>query len=173
MQLNRRSNVVRGYVNFPVDSKEYISTGEGGLFVELWVVPKKDTDWMVCCGGFGINVTYCESLIGTDKSHNTDNFDEMMQEIKSGNKDARQRFYLEEELFPYMHKDEEQRDYNSIDLYACVNLGSTGWSGYHDDKGMWRCTFDDLNDDGKALYKSLEKLYGDTAELLLVTWLDT
>ena len=170
MTLFRRSSKVAGCVNFPIDSKEYVSSGEGGLFVELWVIPKPNTNWMVCCGGFGINTVYCEALVGTDKKRNKDNMDE----FKAGNKDFRQRFYLEEELFPDMHNvDDSKRNYNSIDLCACVLLGSTGWSGYNSRKGMWRCTYKDLNVDGRAIYDSFRKLYGKKAELRLVTWLDT
>lgn len=38
---------------------------------------------------------------------------------------------------------------------------------------MWRCTYKDLNVDGRAIYDSFRKLYGKKAELRLVTWLDT
>ena len=166
MALARRTNSVIGYVNFPIDSKEFVSSGEGGLFVELWVIPKDKKEWMVCCGGQSITTTYTEALIGTDIRKNKDNFD------KGDYKDI-QRFPLEEELFPDIANGESNNRYISKYLHACVTLGSTGWSGYNKTKGMWRCTYDDLNSDGKALYELLERLYGDKATLRLVTWLDT
>lgn len=47
----RRTKKKAGFVNFPVNSKEYKSSGEGGLFVRL-VVPEKmgptGGSWMVC-----------------------------------------------------------------------------------------------------------------------------
>lgn len=166
MAIARRTNTVVGYVNFPVDSKEFVSTCEGGLFVELWVIPKDKKDWMVCCGGHSITTMYTDSLVGTDVKRNKDTFDK-------GNFHATQRFPLEEDLFLEITDNKSPNQCVSKYLYACVTLGSTGWSGYHKTKGMWRCTFNDLNDDGKSLYKLLEKLYGDKATLRLVTWLDT
>jgi hypothetical protein len=168
MTLHRRSNNISGYVNFPVESTEFISSCEGGLFVELWVIPETNKEWMMCCGGYGISTQYCESLVGTDKTRNSDNSREMNKDPTIG-----QKFKLEEELFPYIRDNNNTDQYNSISLYACVLLGSTGWSGRNNRRGMWRCTFDDLNDEGKQLYKMLERLYGVHAKLSLVTWLDT
>jgi hypothetical protein len=162
---NRRSKKVTGYVNFPVDSKEYICNGQGGLFVELWVIPTKGK-WMNCCGGQGITSTYGATLVGTNEKRNFDNWNEVKKDHK-----LPQRFYLEEKLFP--NKGNPDYDYNSIPLYAAILLGSTGWSGYSQKKGNWRASFYDLNRAGLILCDSLNKLYGNKATLRLVTWLDT
>ena len=37
----------------------------------------------------------------------------------------------------------------------------------------WHCTYYDLTEDGKALYDSLKSLYGESAELHILTFLDT
>ena len=49
--MARRTNDVTGYVNFPVDSKYYHSSNEGGLYVRLVVVEAKSFGFMECCGG--------------------------------------------------------------------------------------------------------------------------
>jgi hypothetical protein len=140
-------------------SKEYKSTQEGGMFVELWVIQNLKKEWMISCGGNGITTTYSESLVGTDKLKNNDLTDNNLS----------QSFPLQEKLFPGMPKD----IYESVPLYACINLGSTGWSGYNNRKGYWRCKYEHLNNNGKTLYNSLKMLYGDKGKVVLVTWLDT
>lgn len=55
---------------------------------------------------------------------------------------------------------------------AAMVIGTTGWSGLHSDKGYWQCTFDDLTEEGKALYKQIEKLYSG-CDVHLLTFLDT
>jgi hypothetical protein len=45
-------------------------------------------------------------------------------------------------------------------------MGSTGWSG------RFRCTYDDLTDEGKELYNNIQKL-DPTGKLVLQTGLDT
>lgn len=126
--MDRRSKVVRGVVNFPINSQEYVCTGEGGLFVKL--VATTEEDWMVCCGGFQ-RVEESECHVGSDK------------------------------------KSHEHS-------YLCImTIGSTGWSGYSDKAGTyWTCTFDDLTEEGKRLYKAIQALYPD-CKLYLQTFLDT
>ena len=160
---NRRSKKVTGCVNFPVDSKEYICNGQGGLFVELWVIPTKGK-WMNCCGGLGINSNFYSTLVGTDKKANSDNWNEVKKNHK-----LPQRFYLEDELFP----DLEEHVPESKPLYAAILLGSTGWSGVDKKGNTWRASFYDLNSAGLILCNSVKKLYGNKATLRLVTWLDT
>jgi hypothetical protein len=56
---------------------------------------------------------------------------------------------------------------------AVIILGSTDWSGWNESKGRyWTCKFDDLTEEGKALYKQIEALYP-RCELHLLTFLDT
>lgn len=175
----RRTNKIIGMVNFPVDSNQYESTGEGGMFVELWVVEKKIFECGACCGYSNITSTYTASLIGTDQKANHDNFsklgeDEFAEFLRCG---GEQRFFLEEELFPFIQNEEQnQEKYQSFPLLACITMGSTGWSGFGggdpQNEDYWRCQYEDLNDNGKLIYDTMKKEYPKSA-LLLVTWLDT
>src|SRR3989304_8695323 len=67
MSYGRRTKQVKGYVDFPVNSKEYISSGEGGMFVQLIVLPSSHSDH-VCCGGASTSIVMTESFIGDDLS---------------------------------------------------------------------------------------------------------
>lgn len=166
----RRSNEVMGMVNFPVDSEEYKSTNEGGMFVELWCIETEYNSCGVCCGYANTSSTMSESLVGTENKINTDNFDEI-EKGKDPN-DWEQRFFLEEDLFPNVRNDACSDQYKSLPLIACITMGSTGWSGSNKDHDYWRCKYDDLNESGKAVYDSLRSAYP-KSKLLLVTWLDT
>jgi hypothetical protein len=166
--MERRSKDVLGMVNFPIDSQEYSSTNEGGMFVQLWCFEDdKFSDESVYYGS--TYSTMSESLIGTDEEVNTDNF----HEIEQGKNftDWVQSFALEEQLFPNIKK-EVDHQYLSKELIACVTLGCTGWSGTNKDHDYWRCEYEDLNEGGKSIYNSLKSAYP-KAKLVLVTWLDT
>ena len=166
--MERRSKDVLGMVNFPIDSQEYSSTNEGGMFVQLWCFEEdKFSDESVYYGS--TYSTMSESLIGTDTEVNTDNF----HEIEQGKNfmDWVQSFALEEQLFPNIKK-EVDHQYLSKELIACVTLGCTGWSGANKDHDYWRCKYEDLNEGGKSIYNSLKSAYP-KAKLVLVTWLDT
>jgi hypothetical protein len=175
--MSRRTKKIVGMVNFPVDLEEYKCSNEGGMFVELWVVEQEFMECGACCGYGNITSHYAESLVGTEQKPNHDNYSQMNEEelSKVFENDIGQRFFLEEELFPFMHSNEKENveRYQSFPLLACITMGSTGWSGYggqHQD--YWRCQYKDLNESGKLVYDTLEKQYP-KAELLLVTWLDT
>jgi hypothetical protein len=166
--MESRSNQVVGMVNFPVDSEEYTSTNEGGMFVQLWCVEEDylsaDSWWY-----HDVYANMSETLLGTDSEVNEDNF----HEIEEG-KDPmewEQRFTLEEMLFPRI-KVEGENQYLSKELVACVTMGSTGWSGANEKNEYWRCRYEDLNDSGKGIYDALKNAYP-KAKLILVTWLDT
>lgn len=153
-------------VNFPVDCDDFKNTKEGGMFVELWVSEKKLFDCGICCGYGNIYTIMCESLIGTDFEENKDNWDEVV------NLNVPQKFPLEEKLFPHIKNNKVHHQYNSFNLLACVTMGSTGWSGWHEkNEKYWRCSYKDLNEDGKNIYNIFKKMYD--CNLLLVTWLDT
>jgi len=136
-----------GHVVFPHDDPRYSNTGEGGLFVRLVVKEAKEYDerWVNCCGG----------------THQI-----QMDEILLGGS-ARD--------FPSQRRtgiDDHDR-YLSVPCLATLTIGSTGWSGYHEAIGTyWMCHFEDLTEDGRALYNLIGKLYpGHKIELQ--TWLDT
>lgn len=145
MPLARRSTKQNGYVNFPVNSTEYRNSNEGGMFVTLAVIEKDIHSWGKCCGYHNSQCVYNEMVAG---------------------------IYPDIEESDFFIKDEHGYFSDSISLLANLTLASTGWSGYSDKKGLWKCTFKDLNEDGKALYKSLKKLYP-KCKFHLITWLDT
>lgn len=172
MYSKRRTDAVSGWVNFPINDPNFKSTQEGGMIVFLAVIPTYldfETDWARCCGSNQIFLNLSESFIGTDIEPNHDNFYDI-DEITPGMK---QEFPIEDKYFPHAN-DEENPEYHSIHLLTCIELGNTGWSGWNNKtEEYWRCTFDDLNDDGKALYRSMRALYGRNAENRLFTFLDT
>jgi hypothetical protein len=167
--MQRRSNDVIGMVNFPVDSEEYKSSGEGGMFVQLWCIEEEFHSCGICCGYDSIFTTRSEVLVGTETEKNTDNF----HEIEEGKNpvDWEQKFHLTEKLFDRPLETCDVCRYSSIPLIACVTMGSTGWSGWDGDE-YWRCKYKDLNDAGQTIYDSLKSAYP-KSKLLLVTFLDT
>lgn len=167
--MQRRSDEVIGMVNFPVDSNEYESTNEGGMFVQLWCIEEEFGSCGMCCGYNSIFTTMSEVLIGTETEKNTDNF----HEIEEGKNPSewKQKFYLKEKLFDRTLESCDVCKYSSISLIACVTMGSTGWSGSNGDE-YWRCKYEDLSDAGQTMYDSLKLAYP-KSKLLLVTWLDT
>lgn len=168
--------VMRGFVNFPMNDPKWDNSGEGGMFVQLVVIPSSKDNFEQCCGTRAISIHYTESFIGDDKRKNRDVNDEsLLKCICRGNVVSAkcpfkghlgQRFPLVEYYFP--HGIEEP----SVPMYASITLGSTGWSGYNERKGYWRCTYADLTVEGKQLYYQMKKLYPKTI-IRLLTWLDT
>lgn len=171
----RKSDEVSGMVNFPVDSPEYTSTNEGGMFVQLWCVEEEHFSCGKCCGYNTVYAKMSEVLIGTEEERSEDNFDEI-ETGKVNPVDWVQRFELKEKLFPMTANESEEEcetcRYLSSGLLACVTMGSTGWSGSDKDHEYWRCRYEDLSESGRLVYESLKKAYP-KARLLLLTWLDT
>lgn len=82
----------RGGVHFPVNSRRWVDSKEGGLTVQLWVVPKMEKGmptWANCFGANRVTVFHNEVLIGTSTKDNDDVCEKGVQ-----------RFPLEELLFP-------------------------------------------------------------------------
>jgi hypothetical protein len=184
-QYGRRSTQVKGFVNFPV----HLPNGnEGGMFVRLVVVPPEyepppienseefDEDSeaeieyrknkpVVCCGGL-ISYHYDEVLFATDESDCIPWWEKTTEQIVASSK----RDDIELRHFPYLGDEskswENSEKFLSTQYLAVILMGSTGWNG------RFRCTYDDLTDDGKALYDSVKKLHP-TSTLVLQTWLDT
>jgi hypothetical protein len=183
-QYGRRSTQVKGFVNFPV----HLPNGnEGGMFVRLVVVPPEydyplleddedDTEAeieylkqkpVVCCGGL-IQFHADECFYATDEADCTPWWEESLEQTVAN---AYGRDKVELRHFPNLEDKQYQYSY-SADRYlsrlylAVILMGSTGWNG------RFRCTYDDLTDDGKALYDSVKKLHP-TSTLVLQTWLDT
>ena len=145
------------------------------MIVKLVVCDNRDFDdrFGECCGAT-IFDTLSESLVGDDRrpkptpleSH--DSVEAIQAEM-----DARNAW--EAYHFPRASDDTagDAARYLSRDYLAALVLGTTGWSGWHEAEGRtWECRFDDLTDDGKSLYRQIEKLYPG-CELHLLTMLDT
>ena len=141
--MNRRSNEVMGYVNFPVDSDDWKNTMEGGMTVKIIVPVPLEDKFSQCCKSEATEFEP-DVLVGSD--------------VGLERKDYYNSYFL-------------PRFINLKPCYAIVTIGSTGWSGYNDSKGYWKCTYKDLLPDGKALYDSLQKLYNVRPHIL--TYLDT
>ena len=177
---SRRTNEVSGYVNFPIDNSEYQNSGEGGMFVRLVVMDSEAFQWMKCCGGYQFT-SMDESYLGddlrpqpaTDWEDEPTTKEESLRKFKAYRK-AQQEY--EEYHFPDMNVEDKDlsygQKYHSYPYLCAMTIGSTGWSGYHQEKGYFRCTYDDLTDEGKQLYNLIKKFYS-SCEVYLQTWLDT
>ena len=190
-----------GFVNFPTRDQRYRQTGEGGLFVQLVALPMTRQDFMVCDGGsfqclaepallVGDDVTVIPppppqpdqpvgglsglrrralGLFGSNRGE-----DDAMSAYRERVQDLRDR--LPRYYYPGRAKVYDippEKKPLSIDYYAILTLGSTGWVGYDDQHAAyWNCSYKDLTEDGRAIYDALTLLYGDAAQLVLQTWLD-
>lgn len=185
----RRSSEVKGMVNFPVDSTEFVSSGEGGMFVRLVVVSpdslpsesplsvpysEDKLDRSVCCGG-DVYVVYDETFVGDDVHPvQVQDWEKVSTEAEFRAAQHAERVH-DRIHFPRMDDKSwsDIRDFMSIPYLAAVLMGSTGWSGWNElESKYWHCTKDNLNDDGKALYNQLQKAFPNSI-LILQTWLDT
>lgn len=153
--MNRHTNKMSGFVNFPVNSNEYKSTCEGGMFVSLIVKEKKFGDWCECCRADINRFNVSEILINDDTIGSP--------ELES---------YETKEYDEYVEKRKEYIKKFKSCLLCSMTIGTTGWSGSREIDGYWHCTYDDLTDDGKKLYDMIKKLYSN-CEIYLLTWLDT
>ena len=191
--MNRRSKKVRGYVKFPVGSKEFRNSSEGGMLVRLVVVDesnKRDKEWMVCCGGHN-EIMMDESFLCDDKERNVHipstnpkvkpkdlrgyySKIDIARETKSGELFHFPRYYEDNSSsVPNPYRTDFRR-YLSIGYLCVMTIGSTGWSGWSDKRSKyWHCTYADLTSDGKDLYRNIKKLYGPRCRIYLQTWLDT
>lgn len=162
--MKRRSQDVEGCVNFPIHNP---SSQEGGMLVKLWVIDRQDFDDAYgVCTGVAVFDQKIESFMGTDKEgypddsyvwtegHTPEEFSQAHDKSIAEEKAWLEKFFTGE--------------YNeqSVPLLASIVMGSTGWSG------EFICKYDDLNEDGKTIYNSMQKLYP-KAELHLMTFLDT
>ncbi|MCI0527029.1 MAG: hypothetical protein L0Y56_06225 [Nitrospira sp.] len=185
MSYARRSKEVCGFVNFPVNDPAWENTGEGGMFVRLVVGDFDEEGWMVCSGGYQL-VMMDESFIGDDVHPAAPPWPDDMSKLSKEEIDAiikgstcppAMQFhfpYYEDRNSPEKQQNKYFEPYASAGYLCALTIGSTGWSGYNDTLGgTWKCTYGDLTEEGKALYKILEKLYEGKGKIYLQTWLDT
>lgn len=129
--------------------------------------------WAMCAGAEVVNLL-SEPLLHDDQLAPPDPPVEYKSLEDMERADAEMHAW-EERHFPNLYAkdaDAYQR-YLSQPYLAALVLGTTGWSGKHVATGeLWHCTVNDLTEEGKTLYESLQRLYpGCTLHLL--TFLDT
>jgi len=175
--MNRRSNSISGFVNFPVNDLDWKSTNEGGMLVKLVVLDDREFDdqFGECCGSNVYDIL-TECLIGDDQRPK--------QEIKTNSaltNDELDRSFNEEQAqrdswtsfhYPHLNRDGDANQYVSRPYLMASVIGTTGWSGSNSEYDYWICKFDDLNDKGKTLYRLIQDLYPG-CKLHLLTFLDT
>ena len=178
-QVNTRrtdSSAVSGCVTFPIEG-EYRNTALGGMYVQLVAIEKRseaenwwDDAFLICFGGSNTTLDYQEFMAGTDTFVDTyvpytEENKEKWYELRAKVADATNLIY------PRFFTEKAKGQYQSVPVLAAVILGSTG-ATWMKDLNYWRCTYDDLDLQGRALYDSIKGLYGDKAELHLITWVD-
>jgi hypothetical protein len=185
--MNRRNPNARvGFVNFPIETIQ--SSGEGGQIVRLVVL---DTiadlggteQFIPCCGGMSL-FYYDECFLGDDlpeeqydagpePDYDADPAVWLARYTKLSAHEDRIRRTRNERYFPSLNDNVKPGDvhyehkYQSIAVLASILLGATGWSS-----GTWKCSYNDLTEDGRAYYDLTQKLYPG-CELRLLTFLDT
>lgn len=173
--MNRRSKDRNGWVNFPVDDSKWSSTNEGGMFVKLVVCDDREFDeqFGICCG-VHVHDLLSEQLINDDqrpyRARPVIDLDESVT-IQQMNEAVQYDKLWEEYHYPHANHFKKP-EYHSRAYLCSMVLGSTGWSGHNDDIGLWHCTYDDLTEDGKSLYNTIQQLYPG-CKLHLLTFLDT
>ncbi len=165
--MNRRSNEVKGWVNFPVEDPRYQNSMEGGMLVRLVVEEFYESDFRVCIGGL-VHVLMDESYIRDDNREPPKPHANPYQEQSENTEYIRHHFPLHERLNEPSFDGFVSRPY-----LAAILLGTTGWSGWNiSEEKYWHATYDDLAVEGKAFYKSIQSLYPGHP-IRLQTWLDT
>lgn len=178
--MNRRSEEVKGFVNFPVDNPDYRNSNEGGLFVRLVVEPRLDGPGeLVCSGGYN-HVLFDESYLRDDNRTPPAAFTFDETEPPEVTRQKMEDEYKASDSY-ILHHFPQYKDaidniyvkYLSKAYLAVITMGSTGWSGWSEsNEEYWHCTYSDLTPEGKAAYDLMKKLYPDSV-VTLQTWLDT
>lgn len=181
----RKSNDQNGFVNFPTQDESYRDSKQGGMFVMLTVC-EKDKAWPTCIINH-VSVWMDESFVGDDVSPPNQYWEVPVshEEFEEWNKPESwaRRLPAENFHFPYLRMKKHPQmsrqfgkayKYISIEYLAAIVIGTTGWSGWNEEKKeYWKCSYDDLNPAGQDLYQSIEELYGPDCQIYLQTWLDT
>lgn len=144
-----------GYVRFPVADPTWTDSGEGGIFVRLFVVEPMERysrarRWVTCFGG----EQWCTE-------------DESLEATYS----VRARRFLPN---PHLPLGLENAGDHSFGCLAILTIGGTNWSGRLPWPAgeLWTCTPADLTPDGMVLLTQMRALYTGCA-IYLTTWLDT
>lgn len=175
--MQRRSSVISGCINFPVNDPAWKNNCQGGMFVKLVVCDnRKFANQFGICSGAQVYDILAESLIADDRRPSP----EPIEEYASASVEAieaEQRSSAEWEAYHFPRLADPQANghdrFMSRDYLAVLVLGTTGWSGWHvEEERSWNCQFDDLNEEGKSLYRQMQTLY-EGCEIHLLTFLDS
>lgn len=172
--MTQASVDVSGVVNFPVHSDEWVNTREGGTVVKLVVCNRPGNDSSFTqCAGVGVFDYLCLVLVGDDKRPrpSADRLDNLAAV------DAAVVAEYEWEAYHFPSNNNAEADARirllSRDYLAVMVLGSTAWTGYHvTHGGEWLCRFQDLTEQGQAMYKMMEAQYPG-CDIHLLTFIDT
>lgn len=191
--MNRRKLIQSGMVNFPMSAET--NTHEGGMYVRLYVM---DTDDGIgeCCGTntfeefqdvfVGSDITKAaqiaaEALIReqwfVEDAVSTDTTTRSVEELAKMHQAYEDMFEMEKTLTQEAAAAvcifDEHDHRSSYALVANILMGSTGWSGSKNTgETYFICEYQDLTDEGKAVYDMMKKAYPN-CKLALMTFLDT
>lgn len=163
---------MNGFVNFPVNNPAYKDTCEGGLFVRLVIVEDDFRSWMQCCGGQ--NYYHMDEEFIVDDVRELPKFpdSELVEDIEEWYKKWDSYVQLPFPFYKNKSVSSEQQ-FTSDDSLAVMTIGSTPWSGLNKlTEEYWKCTYNDLTEEGKLLYILLKRTYKN-CKIYLQTWLDT
>jgi len=148
---------ISGWVNFPVNDPDWENTGDGGMLVKLVVCDDRKLDeqqFRMCFGAHVVDIMGLY-LVGDDHAPE---FSSSVEEYHFPS--------LNDRMANGLHR------FVSREYLANIILGATSWSGWNESEDRyWACKFDDLTEEGKALYKQIEALYPG-CKLHLLTFLD-
>ena len=179
---SRRKNpeATSGCVRFPVVGGDYTNLATGGMYVQLVAIEKKSPleNWwedmfVVCWGGSNSSLEYQEGMAGTDTL--VDEFVPYYEELDdSWEEMVADKAHATKLFFPKFFDKEatKQVRQRSVPVLSSVVLGSTGATWCKNERDYFRCTYEDLTNEGKLVYDSIKTLYGEKAELHLITWID-
>lgn len=170
--MSRGQRVSEGFVNFPMNDPAY-EFGDMGCFVKLVVIEPDDLELAKCCGVAVFDMQQ-EPLVFDDQVPPPK--DEPMptgDALLTAHVDAEAKAYSAwlARHYPRHEEDGELREL-SRHYRASIVMGSSGWNGYSPEKGPWGATYDDLTEEGKALYQLVQKL-NPGCTLHLLTFVDT
>lgn len=175
--MQRRSDQMAGCVAFPVTDPNWPTSGEGGMVVKLVVLSDVEFDDPAnpaVCAGAQVFDVLTEVLVGDDKRPQPEcpsTYE--APEAVTAEMDIRNEW--ESFHYPALHDVGAKGVETALsrDYLASIVMGSTGWSGHNAEAGeYWTCTFEDLTEAGKALYRQMAAIYP-SASLHLLTFLDT
>ena len=176
----KKAEFSSGCINFPAEGGEYHNDATGGMYVQLVAIEKRSTieNWwedmfVVCWGGGNTSLEYQEGMAGTDtlKDEWVPYYPQLDAEWEEMVAD---KAFATKYFFPNFYDKSKPRNERerSVPVLASTVLGSSGGTWCKGERDYFRCTYNDLTDEGKVLYDSFKKLYGEKAELHLITWMD-